>query len=143
MLLCLLFLGAHTNCSAEFPLTLPELLAGKSIRIYYRVNTNGTFSPVNATSISEQTTVTYSSGLQVSNDPATMMADDPTLTPAFAFDCTPILEARFTWIAVPHLAEMAQPGRLPSMIYKQDLVAELCPRLTPFWLQRYLLPFNI
>ncbi|MCB0674958.1 MAG: HYR domain-containing protein, partial [Saprospiraceae bacterium] len=130
MLLCLLFLGAHTEASAQnFPLTLPELPAGKSIRIYYRVNTNGTFSPVNATSISEQTTVTYSSGLQVSNDPATMMADDPTLTPAFAFDCTDFGST----VYVDSSASPGGDGTTWATAFN-DLqaglvVAELCPRV--------------
>ncbi|MCB0657769.1 MAG: HYR domain-containing protein, partial [Saprospiraceae bacterium] len=74
--------------SQNFPLTLPELPAGKSIRIYYRVNTNGTFSPVNATSISEQASLSFTGGNQNSDDPSTPTADDPTITPAFAFDCT-------------------------------------------------------
>ncbi|MCB0602964.1 MAG: hypothetical protein KDC28_17120, partial [Saprospiraceae bacterium] len=128
--MCILLVTAHASIEAQnFPFTLPELPAGKSIRIYYRVNTNGTFSPVNATSISEQALIGFTGGTQNSDDPNTPAANDPTLTPAFAFDCTDFGSTVYVDSSATPGGDGTSWATAFNDLQAGLVVAQMCPRV--------------
>ncbi|WP_236976948.1 right-handed parallel beta-helix repeat-containing protein, partial [Membranihabitans maritimus] len=74
--------------SQNFPFELPELPEGKKIQIFYNVVVNDPLDPLTTSFIGQQDTVFYGNELfLLSDDPATMAADDITLTPASQFVC--------------------------------------------------------